>query len=147
MPRLRFHPSPELQELIARVVDVLGLRYIDAGRVYVVFSTGSRSTAYARIWGLPRPFVELGICRPSYVVEIVSENILTLRSCQDIVEVIVHELLHIPRSFSGGLRSHGSWSKRSNIRRVASRIPSDLAWELCEKVKSTAEQLVGRSHG
>ena len=147
MPRLRFHPSPELREVVARLAAILGLDYIDASRVYIVFSTGSRSTAYARIWGVPRPFIEVGVCRPSYVIEIVSENILSLRSCEDIVGVIVHELLHIPRSFSGGLRSHGSWARRSNIRRLVSEVPSDLAWELCEKVRSKAGMLVGRSHG
>jgi predicted metallopeptidase len=147
MSKLRFHPASELQETLAKIVYALGLRYIDPSRVHIVFSTGSKSSAYARIWGIPRPFIEIGICKPHYVIEIVTENILSLRNCEDIVNVFVHELLHIPRSFSGGLRGHGAWSRYNNIRRVASKIPSNIARELCEKVKVRAESLAGKGHG
>ncbi|ABM80979.1 putative metallopeptidase [Hyperthermus butylicus] len=134
MPQLQFHRDRRLEQLVRRLIEALGLDYIDPERVYIVFSRGSRSLAHARIWGLPSPFVKLGLCEPMYVIEIVSENILRLRSCEDIVGVLVHELLHIPRTFSGGLRSHGDWARRSNIRRLVARLPRQLVEELCSIV-------------
>ncbi len=145
--RLRFHLSKELTAAIPKLVRALGLSYIDPSRVYVAFSVGSRSTAYARIWGVPRPFVELGVCKPAYVIELVSENLARVSDCEEILCILVHELLHIPRTFSGGLRSHGEWARRSNIRRFVSRIPADLAGEICRLVRDGVERLVSRGHG
>jgi predicted metallopeptidase len=141
MPRLRYYRFDQIRPLLAEVVRILGLDYVKPERVFAVISVGSRTSAYARIWGTPRPLIEVGACKPTYVIELVAENIVKL-DCKNIINVIVHELLHIPRTFSGGLRGHGDWSKYSNISRLAAKIPSSLAESLCRLVRERAESLV-----
>lgn len=73
--------------------------------VKCVRSTGATTRAYARIWGLPSIWqIGLGL-PPSYILEVVSEKFdrLTPRQ-QD--EVLIHELAHIPKTFSGALLAH-----------------------------------------
>ncbi len=124
--------SPGLEAVLRRLVELLGLSYIRADRVYAAVSFGSSSRSYARIWGLPSPFVRLGVCDPAYVVEVLYEASRGL-GCEELLGVLVHELLHIPRSFSGGLRSHGEWSRWSRIRGLVSRIPRGVREELCRE--------------
>ncbi len=64
---------------------------------------GSRANAYAQIWGLARIFQHALRLRARYVVEVMMPAFGRLpRAEQD--RVLIHELLHIPTTFSGGLR-------------------------------------------
>ncbi len=106
MAKLRYEAAPDVEALARDIVEALGLDWIDLSRVAFVRSRGSRSQAYARIWGLPRVFQEAFGLNPLYVVEVIAERFDGLGAA-DRARVVIHELLHIPRSFSGGLRPHG----------------------------------------
>ncbi len=99
--------SETMTKLVRELIERLGLNYIDPQRVAVVINKRSRSTAYARIYGLPKQFQVAFNLRPLYVIEIVHRNFKKL-SCRDKLRVLIHELMHIPQSFSGGLRHHGT---------------------------------------
>ncbi len=88
-------------------------KHIDPDKVYCLRSRGSKTRAIARIYGLPRPWVEV-LGSPGYIIEVVSERFDSL-SLERRIKVVIHELLHIPYTFSGALRPHG---RLVNERRV-----------------------------
>jgi len=58
---------------------------------------------------------------PVYLIEFISERFDRLTPMGK-AEVIVHELLHIPPAFSGGLRPHGRLVNDGLARRLTSRV-------------------------
>lgn len=95
-----------LEATLAKIIRDLGLNYIRPERIRVVRSKGSHSIGtVARIHGLPKCIqVGLGL-EPSYVVEVIDEKFNSLNKQQKI-RVLIHELLHIPNNFGGGVLSH-----------------------------------------
>jgi len=102
---VRYVIASDVCNVIHTLLRYNGFRHIRGDRVYCVRSYGSKSKSYARIYGLPRPWV-LVLGSPGYVIEVVSENFDRL-SRVDKIKVLIHELLHIPYTFSGHLRPHG----------------------------------------
>ncbi len=139
MARVRYVRSVRLEAVIARLVELLALEHVRIDRVFCAVSFGSKSRAYARIWGLPGPFVRLGVCEPAYVVELIYENVASL-PCSKLLGVLVHELLHIPRSFSGGLRSHGDWSRWHNISSLVASIEAAERRRLCRETRAALRE-------
>ncbi len=102
---IRYEPYEELKELAEEVIEEYSLKHIDLNRVLFFRSFGSKSKAIARCWALPRLWQQaLGI-EAHYVVEVIWERFGKLDE-KGRKRVILHELLHIPKSFSGGLRNH-----------------------------------------
>lgn len=94
------------RDIVNRLPEYLG--YIDIDRVKFVRSFGSSSSAISRIHGLPSIWrYVLGI-EPMYIIEVISEKYDRL-DFEEKVKIIIHELLHIPFKFSGGLRPHGKY--------------------------------------
>lgn len=100
-----FEKADDVHALMADIVARLDMDYIDVDRVFCVRSSYSKAKAYARIWGLSRIFQFTAGYKPTYVIEVLSQHFDTLSSERK-KKVIIHELLHIPKTFSGALRSH-----------------------------------------
>ncbi|HLQ65567.1 MAG TPA: putative metallopeptidase [bacterium] len=114
---MQWRPARDIFSRLRRILRALDLAYIDAGRIHCVRVWGSRANALARIWGLPPIFQEALRLRAHYVIEFMVPTFDRLpREEQD--RVIIHELLHIPRSFSGGIRPERSPSLSINTRTV-----------------------------
>ncbi|MCC6003412.1 MAG: metallopeptidase [Thermofilum sp.] len=121
MPRVAYERDVKLEELVKKIVACLGLKWIDPGRVYVVRSKGSSSSAFARIYGLPRVFqVSLGV-DACYVIELISERFDYL-PIEDKLKILLHELMHIPRTFSGGLRPHKHFASAKTIEKLYGKL-------------------------
>lgn len=109
-------------EAVASIAEAAGYSHIRMDSVSVVRSNSS-ARAYARIWGVGRILqVGLGI-GPAYVIELVEPNFSNLQ-CWEKVRVIVHELAHIPTTFSGYVTAHTPFFKarlRSGMARVSRR--------------------------
>ena len=114
---MRWEPAPDLHARMARIVQVLGFSHVNPARVHCLRVYGARPNAWARIWGLPRVFQEaLGI-PPAYVVEFVCPAFDRLpQGEQD--RVMIHELLHIPTTFSGAVRPERSRGMRIDRKTV-----------------------------
>ena len=91
----------EMEEIIAH----LGMDHIRSKRVYCYRTSGSKARAYARIWSFPKIFQKVLDIEPAYVMEIISEKFNRLNADEK-KKVIIHELLHIPKNFSGSLLPH-----------------------------------------
>ena len=90
---------------LQRIVGALGFTHVDPSRIFCVRGYGSTSEAWARIWGLPTLWQQVLRIGPAYVVEIIEPEFSRLpRDEQD--RILIHELLHIPRTFSGAIRPH-----------------------------------------
>lgn len=100
-----FVPAPDITEMMNMLTRSLEMRHIDAERVFCVRSQGSSARAYARVWGLSRIFQLTAGYKAVYVIEVLSQHFDKLPLEQK-HKVIIHELLHIPKTFSGALLSH-----------------------------------------
>ena len=103
--KLEWLVDNKLQEEMEQIVMSLGMEYIKAKRVFCYRTSGSKASAYARIWSFPKIFQRVLDIEPAYVMEIISEKFDRL-SVEDKKKVIIHELLHIPKNFSGSLLPH-----------------------------------------
>ncbi len=117
MGRFRFEPAPDVAAEIARLVDVLEFEHIDPDRVHCRRSRGSTANAYARIWELPSMWQDALGVPPQYVIEVLTEHFDPLDEVERI-KILIHELLHIPRTFSGAVRNHRGSGERIDGRTV-----------------------------
>jgi predicted metallopeptidase len=102
---LDFREAEDVKARISHLVDNLDLPYIQKDTVYSVRSDNSRARIYARIWGLSRIFQEAAGLPPLYVIEVVSKYYDPLPE-EKKYQVLLHELMHIPTTFSGALLPH-----------------------------------------
>ncbi len=120
------------EEGVRRIISYLGVKYIRPNNIRVVRSY-SDAKVYARIWGICKVVqVGLGI-EPTYVIEIVDNRFKEL-NCRDKIDVILHELAHIPRTFSGYVRQHGRAFMRdlNTFRMKIKDLSSSEVYGLCE---------------
>ena len=59
----------------------------------------------ARVWGLGRIWQQALDLSPAYIIEVISEKFDRLAEKEQDV-ILIHELLHIPKTFSGALVPH-----------------------------------------
>ncbi|MEM3023045.1 MAG: putative metallopeptidase [Candidatus Bathyarchaeia archaeon] len=119
---IRYYPAPDIQERVRELVGSLGFDHIDADRVICLRSRGSRaSRALARIHGLPRVWQRALSSGPLYVIEVISERFDALDG-EERDKVLIHELLHIPKGFGGGLRGHKKAINRRRVDRLHSML-------------------------
>jgi len=88
--------------------------HVDSKRVIAFRSKGGKARARARIWSFPRIWQQaLGI-RAHYIIEVISHHFDDLSEDEQI-KVLIHELMHIPKSFSGALVPHRGARKRLQV--------------------------------
>lgn len=117
MGRVRFEPAPEVHAALSHLVDFLEFTHIDVARIHCRRSYGSTSRAYARIWELPTIWQGALDVAPQYVIEVLAEHFDPV-SDEEQTKVLIHELLHIPSTFSGALRGHQGQGERIDGRTV-----------------------------
>ncbi len=114
---MHWQPAGDLHRRLDRIIRAVGLTHVDPKRVRCVRVYGSRANALARIWGLPPIFQDSLQLNARYVIEFMTPSFDELPPDEQ-DRVIIHELLHIPRTFSGGIRPERSPSLTINNRTV-----------------------------
>jgi len=114
---MEFVLAPEIKSELSRIIDKLGLFYIKSNNLIPFRSFGSKSRAIARIWSLPKIWQIALNSEAHYCIEVVSERFDKLTS-ENKEKVLIHELLHVPKNFSGALLPHKQRTRRIDMRTV-----------------------------
>ena len=103
---IKYSEAPDVKGMVERIVAQLSFHHINLNGIYCYRSTRSRSKrTVARIHNLSKLW-QRALDKPAnYLIEVISERYDNL-SQEDKEKVIIHELLHIPKGFSGGFRPH-----------------------------------------
>ena len=101
-----YQRAPDLDGRVFDIVRKLKMEHVKLPRVVCIRSTGSKSRrTLARCHVLPKIIQEaLGI-KAYYIIEALAENFDRL-SREEQTRVLIHELMHIPKTFGGGFKFH-----------------------------------------
>ncbi len=109
---MKWEDAQDVRQDIVELLRYIDLPHLKPDRIFVYRSRGSKAKAYARTWCFPKIFQKaLGI-NPAYVIEVISEHYDWLNADEK-KKVLIHELLHIPKNFSGSLLPHRT--RHSNL--------------------------------
>lgn len=103
--KLEWKEAKDVKRDITKIVKALEFDHIKTSRIYSYRTEGSKARAYARTWMMPKIFQHALDIPPAYVIEVLSKYYDKL-SEDEKSRVLIHELLHIPKNFSGALLSH-----------------------------------------
>ena len=114
-----FKKAVDIQKRLIETVNMAEFRHINVNQIVGVRSFGSKSRARARIWAFPIIWQEALGLKPHYVIEVLAEKFDHL-SENDQKQILIHELLHIPKTFSGALRPHRMrrWRLTSEVKKI-----------------------------
>ena len=102
---MKYEFAPDLQERMVSIVRTLGMDYIDLSRVECLRSYGSSTKrTIARCHALGKLMQKAMKVKAFYAIEFLERFEKLSRAEQD--KVIIHELMHIPKTFGGGFRQH-----------------------------------------
>jgi predicted metallopeptidase len=114
MPKLKSQNSKldwtdagEIKKDIEQILKTLDFPHINSDRIFCFRTQGSKSRSYARIWSMPKIFQRALNIKPAYIIEVLSKYYDKLDDDSK-KKVLIHELLHIPKNFSGALLPHRS---------------------------------------
>lgn len=109
--KLEWEEAMDVKKNIIHIVNTLKLNYIDPNRIHCYRTLGSTSRSYARVWSFPKIFQKALNIEAAYVIEVLSKYYDPL-SQDEQKKVLIHELLHIPKNFSGALLPHRTRGRR-----------------------------------
>lgn len=109
--------AQDIQKMLESIVEKIGFSHVNPHDVFCFRSYHATSRARARIWSFPRIW-QLALTRPPcYVIEVLSQHFDHL-SPDDKKRVLIHELMHIPKNFSGALVPHRTRHTKIDSRSV-----------------------------
>ena len=109
--------APDIQFMLEEILERLQLEHVINSRIICMRSRGAKVNAYARIWSLPAIWRNALEINPFYIIEVVSEEYDHLPE-EEKKKILIHELIHIPKKFTGGLVPHKNRGRRIDDRFV-----------------------------
>ena len=108
--KLEWEKATDIKKGVQKILKILDMPHVDPKRIFCYRTIGSKSRSYARIWSFPKIFQDALDLEPAYVIEVLSKYYDRLDEDEKI-KVLIHELLHIPKNFSGALIPHVTRSR------------------------------------
>ena len=102
---MKYFLAPDLQARMNEITNVLQMNHIDLSRVVCMRSSGSSTRrTLARCHTIGK-VMQIAMKTPAfYAIEFLEKFVKLSTAEQD--KVIIHELMHIPKTFGGGFRQH-----------------------------------------
>ena len=120
---IKYEQAPEIKCKVEDIVRKLELEHVDISRIACFKSQGSSSRrTVARCYALSKIWQKTLNIQAHYIIEVLSEKFDKLSEA-DKDRVLIHELLHIPKSFGGGFRHHDFVCNR-NVEQLYKRLRS-----------------------
>ncbi len=102
---MRYDPAPDLQEQTEKIAKSLFPHVkLDRMKCFRSYGTSSRNTV-ARCHTIGKLMQKAIGVQAHYAIEFITENFENLPE-QEKTKVIIHELMHIPKTFGGGFKHH-----------------------------------------
>lgn len=102
---MKYEFAPDLQSRMCEIVEKLEMKHIDVTRVKCFRSLGSSTKrTIARCHTIGKLMQKAMDMPAYYAIEFLERFEKMSKEDQD--KVIIHELLHIPKTFGGGFRQH-----------------------------------------
>jgi len=115
---MKYEADFEFQNIVKDIVEKLNLTHINTEKILCIRSHGSKSKGtVARIHGLSKVLQIALNTKAFYVIEIISENFDKLNNDEKI-KTLIHEIMHIPKNFGGGFRSHRPYVTRKKVEKA-----------------------------
>lgn len=102
---MNYKLAPEIKRQIRVLIKELNYLHIKPNQIHCIRSYDAKTRAYARIWGMSRLFKEVAGLEPNYIIEVIAQRFDKLDR-REKIKTLIHELMHIPKTFSGALLSH-----------------------------------------
>lgn len=114
---MKYSKAPDIQKIILQLVSKLNLDHIKVKNLHCIRSHDAKTRAYARIWGMAKLFKEVAGLEPHYIIEVNARRFDKLNPHEQL-KTLIHELMHIPKTFSGALLPHRGRHHRINDKEV-----------------------------
>jgi predicted metallopeptidase len=98
-------PAPDVTRLMRQVLRRTPFDHVKASQITCMRSQKTTGRAYARIWSFPKIWQQALNHPAHYIIEVLSQHFDKL-SDDDKIRTLIHELMHIPKNFSGALVPH-----------------------------------------
>lgn len=109
---IQYKDAEDINQKIQLIVSALNLNHINSERLFCIRSNGSKTRGIiARCHSLPKIMQHSLKTNAAYIIEVVSENFDNLSEEQK-TKTLIHELLHIPKTFGGGFIHHNVVNRR-----------------------------------
>ena len=114
---MQYKLAPEIKRQIKVLVKELNFTHIKVNQIHCIRSFDVKTRAIARIWGMAKLFHEVVGIEPNYIIEVNAKRFDKM-SDRDKIKTLIHELMHIPKTFSGALLNHRGRYHEINDREV-----------------------------
>ena len=110
---MRYEEAPDLKKRMDEIVKALEMDHVNLDRIECLRSYGSSTKrTLARCHALGKVMQKAMKTKAFYAIEFLEKFDKMPKEEQD--KIIIHELLHVPKTFGGGFRQH-DYVKNSNV--------------------------------